>query len=465
MAITEETLHEGDLESGIPIRHSISDKPRTSHQTEKVESESVIGPIEENDATIAETLSRTRSWKDPGPPPDGGMKAWIQVLMGHLIIFNTWGYINSFGVFQTYYVSALNSAPSDIAWVGSVQIFLLFFVGTFSGRMTDAGYFRPSVGVGCLLQLIGVFMTSLSTKYWQLFLAQGVCTGLGNGLVFCPAIAVVSTYFSKKKAVAIGLAACGTATGGVVFPVIAQQLLPKIGFGWTVRIMGFIMLATMSIVMAFARTRLPPRKTGPLVEWSAFKELPYALYAASITLLFWGLYFAFFYIGTYAVDILGTNEKTSISLLLVLNGSGVPGRLIPNILSDRYFGPLNTMIPFAAISAALLYIWIGIGNVGGMYAFAVIYGSFASGLLSLFPAVLASLTPDLSKTGVRMGMVFTCLSFANLTGPPIGGALIQLHGGSYLSGQVFAGTTVAGGLALLTVVRFLRTGPVFIVKI
>lgn len=37
---------------------------------------------------------------DPGPPPDGGLEAWIQALMGHLVVFNTWGYINSFGVFQ-----------------------------------------------------------------------------------------------------------------------------------------------------------------------------------------------------------------------------------------------------------------------------------------------------------------------------------------------------------------------------
>jgi hypothetical protein len=38
-------------------------------------------------------LSRTRSvasWKDPGPPPDGGALAWTQVLVGHLIIMNTW---------------------------------------------------------------------------------------------------------------------------------------------------------------------------------------------------------------------------------------------------------------------------------------------------------------------------------------------------------------------------------------
>ena len=231
---------------------------------------------------IREVLSRTRSHKsyvDPGPPPDGGFKAWTQLLLAHLTIFNTWGYINSFGVFQTYYVITLKEPPSAISWVGSVQIFLLFFIGTFSGRATSYGLFRTTFITGSILQLLGVFMTSLSTKYWHLFLAQGILTGLGNGLVFCPTISVASTYFSTKKSLALGLVASGTATGGLVFPVIVQQLLPKIGFPWTVRVIGFIMLAIMAATLTLTKPRLPPRKSGPLVEWAAFRELPYALFS------------------------------------------------------------------------------------------------------------------------------------------------------------------------------------------
>ena len=59
--------------------------------------------VEAPDGTIHKILSKTlsrSSWKDPGPPPDGGLKAWTQAAMSHLIVVNTWGYITSFGVFQ-----------------------------------------------------------------------------------------------------------------------------------------------------------------------------------------------------------------------------------------------------------------------------------------------------------------------------------------------------------------------------
>jgi hypothetical protein len=38
--------------------------------------------------------------------------------MGHLVVFNTWGYIVTFGVFQAYYESTLGVSASAISWVG-----------------------------------------------------------------------------------------------------------------------------------------------------------------------------------------------------------------------------------------------------------------------------------------------------------------------------------------------------------
>jgi MFS family permease len=125
-------------------------------------------------------------------------------------------------------------------------------------------------------------MTSLSTQYWQLFLAQGVCLGLGNGCLFCPMISLASTYFSKKRSLAIGVVACGSATGGLAFPAMVQRLLPKAGFGWTLRALGFVRQACLVTCLIFAKQRLPPRRASPIVEWAAFKELPYTLFATGI---------------------------------------------------------------------------------------------------------------------------------------------------------------------------------------
>jgi len=59
------------------------------------------------------------------------------------------------------------------------------------------------------MQLLGVFTVSFATSYWQIILSQGICTGIGNGLVFCPSFTTLSGYFSRNRALAIGIAASG----------------------------------------------------------------------------------------------------------------------------------------------------------------------------------------------------------------------------------------------------------------
>jgi MFS family permease len=119
-----------------------------------------------------------------------------------------------------------------------MQVWLTFVVGAFSGRMLDAGLFLPTFCVGVVLQVTGIFLMSLSTKYWQLVLTQGIMTGLGGGIFFCPAIGLVATYFSKRRAIAVGITSTGNAAGGMIYPVLARELLGRIGFAWTARVLG-----------------------------------------------------------------------------------------------------------------------------------------------------------------------------------------------------------------------------------
>ena len=451
---------------GSDSEKSLDDGPTPSSEDHEVPSRTDSSadlehePLPLPNGVLGKVLSKTiscRSLPDPGPPPDGGVRAWIQVLAAHILVAITWGGVNTFGVFQAYYTSALHRPPSDISWVGSVQIFLLFFIGTFSGRATDGGLFRITYILGAFFQLLGVFMTAQSSRYWEIFLAQGVSVGIGNGLLFCPTLTLVSTYFSRRRALAIGITASGTATGGIIFPVIVQQLLPQVGFAWTVRVLGFVWLAMHAISLALFRVRLPPRKSGPLVEWSAFREAPYVLFCIGMFFVFWALYFAFYYISAFGRSILHVTQTNSINLLLIMNGVGAIGRIVPAYFADHYFGPLNTLIPFTFISALLLYCWAGVSSPAGLIVFGVFYGMFGAGIQSLFPATLTSLTSDIKKTGVRIGMCFSVISFACLTGPPLAGALIQENGGKYLYAQMFAGSSMLVGGATLVAARWVKS--------
>ena len=229
-------------------------------------------------------------------PPDRGWLAWSQVLAALFINMMTWGLPATFGVFQLYYVEELGLPGAQVSWIGSIQVCLSFLVCTVSGRLSDAGFARQTVAVGCFLVVFGMFMTSLCKTYWQILLAQGVCTGLGLGVAFMPAVSVASSYFKKNRAFALAIAATGTSFGSLIFPSVVQYLIPKIGFAWAVRCEAFVALVIALIANALLKPYLKPRKTGPWVEWGAFKELPYTLFALGGFLNLYTLYFGFFYV-------------------------------------------------------------------------------------------------------------------------------------------------------------------------
>jgi MFS family permease len=158
---------------------------------------------------------------------NGGFTAWSQVFVSFLLVVNGFGYFSSFGLFQAHWTEVLHKQPSDIAWVGSISLFLLFFLGTVSGPLMDRGHFHSILSAGCAAQLLGVFSTSAVTEYWQLILAQGVVQGIGNGLLFTPCVALVSVYFTKNRAFALSLAACGAPIGGIIFPVVRIRHQPS----------------------------------------------------------------------------------------------------------------------------------------------------------------------------------------------------------------------------------------------
>lgn len=119
----------------------------------------------ESDTTTLNGHTKTeaveaQSPKPTGPPspPNGGTRAWLQVLGAFFLNFNTWGLVNTFGTFQSEYSTGLlrDFSQSSIAWIGSLQAFLMLVVGVLCGRALDAGYFYVDITLGLFLEVFGM---------------------------------------------------------------------------------------------------------------------------------------------------------------------------------------------------------------------------------------------------------------------------------------------------------------------
>lgn len=374
------------------------------------------------------------------------------------------GIINAFGVFETYYEQHVLShmSPSSIAWIGSVQSALLMIVGVVSGPLFDAGYFYALLPTGSFLVILGMMMTSLSTKYYQIMLAQGICVGIGAGFLFIPSVALLPQYFRKRRALANGIAASGSSVGGVLFPIMFRQLEIKIGFPWATRTIALLSLVTCAISIGVMRQRFRPQEKRALLQLSAFKEAQYSLFCLACFLGFLGFYNFLVYVQPFAIETGIADANLGFYLVAILNAASTFGRFGPNYVAD-YTGSLNVLFPALTVTAILAYCWIAINTTSGIIALSALYGFFSGAFVSLIAVVMMEITQDIRKLGTRLGMCFGLESIGLLIGTPIGGTIIS-RTGSYLGVQLFCGSCLAACAAILLSVRLLRSGPKLMYK-
>lgn len=105
-------------------------------------------------------------------------------------------------------------------------------------------------------------LTSVSSTYWQVLLAQGVCTGLGTCCLAITSIAIVPAYFRRRRATAMATATVGSSgLGATVYPLVFERARRGISFGWAVRIIGLVALACCVFALVIIKPRIKPSLT------------------------------------------------------------------------------------------------------------------------------------------------------------------------------------------------------------
>ncbi|PYI30272.1 MFS general substrate transporter [Aspergillus indologenus CBS 114.80] len=460
--------HEFDLPSELPaedineLYHSHGSTSTTQVDAEPDKDERVDGrqrPLEAAQEGSSNTIdsvekigaaaATTQLAQGPQGAPDGGMAAWLTVLGGFCAMFVSFGWVNCMGIFIDYYKThqLKDESTSTVTWVTSLMTFMMFFGGPFVGILFDNFGPRYIVLAGTFFHVFGLMMISISTEYYQFLLAQGLCSPIGTSALFHCSINSISTWFGRRRALALGIATSGASLGGVILPIMLTRLFDQLDFGWAVRICAFLILFCLVIATCTLKSRLQHRRkpfhfrdfVRPL------REVPFLLTTAGTFCFFWGMFLPFSFIPSQAQKN-GMSASLASYLIPIMNAASTPGRIIPPYLADL-FGRFNLMILMTFLSVILvLGVWLPThGNVPSIL-FSAFYGFSSGTAVSLAPALVAQIS-EIREIGVRSGTYFFLVSFAALTGTPIAGALLpDPLRGSYLKLNVFCAVVMFSGV-------------------
>ncbi|KAI0150489.1 putative MFS monocarboxylate transporter [Xylariaceae sp. FL1272] len=408
------------------------------------------------------------------PEEYDSLRSWLAVAGASLVLYCTNGFINAFGVYQEYYAAGLlkGYTESDISWIGSVSIFLLYVGSPMAGVLTDRVGATILLTIGSIGQLLAIFLSSLCTQYYQLFLAQAVLLGASMSLSFAPSIAVVSRRMPHRRGLALGFVIGGASIGGLVWPIMLERLLydSDIGFAWTQRAVGFVMLpllgiACLTVVDVPARasttTAVEPSPTSREGEGSVpqndekpkaqhpviavMKNTTFCLLCCGLFVTYLGFFTPFFYISSYAIE-RGISSSTGFYLISALNGASFFGRVLPGHLADAY-GHFNVLTVSILLSGVIGLTWTTAFTLPGMVIWTIAYG-FTSGAVISLQSACAGKISKREHQGTAVGLLPGTLSIPGLIGTPVSGQILLRSG--YLGLSIFTGITIlAGGIILL----------------
>ncbi|KAI4668843.1 uncharacterized protein J4E78_002671 [Alternaria triticimaculans] len=380
--------------------------------------------------------------EEPGIPivdaeddfPEGGLRAWLVVASAWLMLFPSFGFMVSIGTLQDYWGQNQLSYMSarDIGWIPSVFVYLSLALGIWVGPLFDRYGPRWIALTGSVMFLLMIFLLAECDMFWQMILCCGVLGGFSGAMLTTTSLAVVAHWFKERRGLTQGIAMMGSSAGGLTIPLVLRTTLPKYGYAWSLRILGFVFLFCFIIANILMKARIPPSaaaKKKAIISLSIYGDLRLSLFTLSVfgfeVVLFGGLGI----MPTYAT--LSTNfpPDTGFYLIAVLNGVSCLGRLLPGYAADKIgrFNTLFIMIVFTLLWMLALWLPLGTTSLPALYAFAALFGFGTGSWMALTPACVGQLCRA-EEFGRYYGSMYFIASLATLVCIPISGELVETVG-------------------------------------
>lgn len=390
-------------------------------------------------------------------------------------MFVLFGVNYSWGMFlRNYNENVYIGRMNKLSWIGSICVALYFILGPINEWLICKLGYKIMLSIGTILCPLALMLASISHEIWHLYLTQGVMFGLGASFVFFPCIGAPQEWFSSRRGTAIGIAMCGSGVGGLVISNVCQAVMLSIGYRWSLRVAGFISLFFLSLATLFVKqspAQLIKRKENPVTLHGMYVKQKMLLGKAQFNIFMinsflttFGYLVPSFLLPSYARS-LKLNPWVGTNLSAIMSAVNAISKLVAGYTSDR-IGRINGLFICTFLAGIMcLAIWTNARTEPAVWVFAVLYGFFGGGYLTLFPASLPQVA-GFENIAAGNGLTYFTNVFGFVFGTPIASALInRTSPPNYVYAAVWGGLLMTVGGLFCLALRVMRAGCKPFVKV
>jgi len=335
----------------------------------------------------------------------------------------------TFGPFSEAMAEDFGSGRGPTALVFGITLLLFFGLGVVSGPLADRVGARRLVIVGGALVAGGLALTSQVDSIYAGYATIGVGVGVGGGMIASPMYSTAGGWFSRRRALAMGLVASGNGLGTLLLVPFAESLIDADGWRSAYLRLSLVDLALFAVAAALIAR--PPGLDAPppaiahmraVVRIDAFRIMFVTGLLFSVS-----LFVAFAFVVDFATDE-GISSDRAALLVGIIGATSIVGRLGITALSGRLPSVRLLQGCLAAQPVAFVLWLLSSGSYPVLVLFAVTMGIAYGGFVALGPEVAAVLFGTVGLGGT-IGLTFLGAGLGGLLGPTSAGFLADLSDG------------------------------------
>lgn len=282
---------------------------------------------------------------------------------------------------------------------------------------------------------------------------------LGGSVAYLPCILLMEDWFEKRKGLAFGVMWAGTGLGGVVLPIVMEQLLNRYGFPIALRAFAIALFILTAPLVCFVKPRVPvsQRPKAPVPNLRFLITSTFALFEICNIIEALGFFLPSIYLPTYA-GVIGASTSLQALTVILFYVAPVVGCVVMGAIIDKWDVTTCILVSTIGSTIGVFLIWGFSMSLAPLFVFSIVYGLFAGSYTSTWPVIMRDVVRK--KSSAESSMVFACQAagrgIGNLVSGPLSEALIKDmpwksqagcgYGSGYGSLIVFTGITgVIGG--------------------
>ncbi len=365
---------------------------------------------------------------------------WVVVAAGALISCVAMGAAFSLAIFLQPIVVDTGWSRTGVSTAATLLFIAMGFSAFGWGWLSDRWGVRPVIIAGVVLLGLGLVATSRAGDLVQFQLLFGILIGTAGGAFYAPLMTIATAWFERHRSLAVALISAGTGMAPLIVAPVVRWLITA--YDWRTAMLALGVGATAVVVPAALLIRKPPPAIPPpgmptrrggavpaqpsMTAAQAFRTPAFAAIALTHFCCCAAHSGPIFHMVTYAIGC-GIDPMTAVSVFGVAGLSGLGGRLVFGVSSDR-FGVKPVLVTGLLIQAIAAGTYIFVSRLGEFYALAVVFALAYGGVMPLY----ATLVRDyfgLRIMGTVFGAVSAVANFGMALGPLAGGWAFDTFGG------------------------------------